>query len=137
MKNQAVTERCCWKFCKIYRKTSVLESFFKWSCGSEDCNLIKKRLRYRGFPVNFAKFSRAPLLKQTSRRLLLEMTQESLWHFGEVLCEMYLFKQTQALYNLLLCEAHSIIAKVLQKVPQNVIASQCDCYKTKFHIFFK
>ena len=27
-------------------------------CKMEDCNFIKKRLQYRSFPVNFAKFSR-------------------------------------------------------------------------------
>ena len=33
--------------------------------------LIKKRPWYRCFPVNFAKFLRAPFLQNTSRQLLL------------------------------------------------------------------
>ena len=33
--------------------------------------LLRKRLWHRCFPVNFAKFLRAPLLQNTSRRLLL------------------------------------------------------------------
>ena len=33
--------------------------------------LFKKRLRYRCFPVNFAKFLRTPFLQNTSGRLLL------------------------------------------------------------------
>ena len=41
--------------------------------------------------MNFAKFSRTPLLKKTSGRLLLEMTQKNLQHFVETLCKMYIF----------------------------------------------
>ena len=35
--------------------------------------LFKKRLRYRCFPVNFAKFLRTPFLQNTSGRLLLSI----------------------------------------------------------------
>ena len=41
--------------------------------------------------MNFAKFPRTHLLKKTSGRLLLEMTQKNLQHFVEALCKMYLF----------------------------------------------
>ena len=47
------------------------------------------------------------------------------------------FNQTQSLYNLSRCITHSILAKFLWKVPQKVIASQCDCYLAGFLIFFK
>ena len=36
------------------------------------CNLIKKRVWHRCFPVKFAKFLRTPFLQNTSRRLLLK-----------------------------------------------------------------
>ena len=36
--------------------------------------LLKKSLWHRYFPVNFAKLSRAPFLRNTSGRLLLEQT---------------------------------------------------------------
>ena len=36
------------------------------------CNFIKKRLWYRYFPVNFAKFLRRPYSQNTSERLLLQ-----------------------------------------------------------------
>ena len=46
---------------------SVIISFFL------ACNFIKKRLWHWCFPVNFAKFLRAPVLQNTSRRLLLNL----------------------------------------------------------------
>ena len=53
--------RCSTKFRKIHRKNSVLDSLF----------LLKKRLKYRCFPVNFAKILKTPSLQNTSERLLL------------------------------------------------------------------
>ena len=46
------------KFRKIYRKTSVSESFL--------ATLLKKQLRYRCFPVYFAKFLLTLFLQNTS-----------------------------------------------------------------------
>ena len=57
----------------------VLRNFTKFTvkylCHSQPkaCNFIKKRLWYRCFPVNFAKFLRAPFLQNTSGRLLFMM----------------------------------------------------------------
>ena len=39
--------------------------------------LLKKRLWYRCFPVNFAKFPRTPFLQNTSGRLLLQEVEFS------------------------------------------------------------
>ena len=36
--------------------------FFKQNCSSPGCNLLKKRLRLRCFPVKFVKFLRPPIL---------------------------------------------------------------------------
>ena len=67
------------KFRTIHTKTPVLESLFNkvaglkaWRLeGLKACNFIKKRLKGRCFPVNIAKFLRAPILKNISERLLL------------------------------------------------------------------
>ena len=40
------------------------------------CNVIKKRLQHRCFPVNIAKFSRAPILKNIRKQLLQSYTKE-------------------------------------------------------------
>ena len=91
-----VKRLCCWSL------------FFKWTCRMENCNFIKNRLQYRGFPVSFVKLSRISLLKKTSRRRLLEMTQLNLWHFDlrKLLANCIFFNQMQALYNLSWCVAH-------------------------------
>ena len=57
-----IKNKCPWKFRKIFRKTSVPASLFKWICRPEVCIFIlfKKRLWHSCFPVNFSKFLRAP-----------------------------------------------------------------------------
>ena len=49
-----------------------MESHFNKFVGLQACNFIKKRIQYRYFPVNFAKFLRTPFLQNTSSRLLLK-----------------------------------------------------------------
>ena len=46
--------------------------FFNKAAGLRPATLLKKRLWYRCFPVNFAKFLRTPFLQNTSGRLLLK-----------------------------------------------------------------
>ena len=48
--------RCFYKFCKFYRKISVLEFLFNKAAGLKVCNSIKSRLQHRCFPVELAKF---------------------------------------------------------------------------------
>ena len=72
---------CSWKFHKIHRKTPVPEAFFNkvvgrdflWCSGLRPATLLKKRLWYRCFPVNFVKFPRTSFLQNTSERLLLNV----------------------------------------------------------------
>ena len=45
----------------------------------ETCNLLKKRLWHRYFPVNFAKSLRTLFLRNTSRRLLLNYIRNTYW----------------------------------------------------------
>ena len=60
-----------YKFRNIYRKTPVLRFRFIKVVGLLVCNLIKKRLQHRSFPVSNAKFPRVPILKDIRERLLL------------------------------------------------------------------
>ena len=64
---------CSWKFHKIHRKTPVPEAFFNKVAGLRLATLLKKRLWYRCFPVNFVQFPRTPFLQNTSERLLLNI----------------------------------------------------------------
>ena len=60
---EAVTRGILKKFRKIYRKTLVRESLFNKVASLSLATLLKKRLWYRCFPVNFAKFLRTLILK--------------------------------------------------------------------------
>ena len=66
------------KFCNIHRKTSVLESLFHKVAALKACSFNKKRIQHRCFPVNIAKFLRAPILKNICERLLLSVAFISL-----------------------------------------------------------
>ena len=70
-------KRCFWKFRKIHAPLKD-SRFLLNSCWLSDCNFIEKRLQYKIFPVNFAKFPRTFLLQKTTGQLLLEITQENL-----------------------------------------------------------
>ena len=58
-------------FAKFTRKHLCQSLFFNEVADLRPATLLKKRLRHRCFPVNFAKFLRTPLLQNTSRRLVL------------------------------------------------------------------
>ena len=64
---------CSWKFHRIHRKTPVPEAFFNEAAGLRPASLLKKRIWYRCFPVNFVKFPRTAFLQNTSERLLLNV----------------------------------------------------------------
>ena len=53
--------------------TPVSESFLNKVAGLQDWNFIKKRLQHKCFPVKFAKFLRAPILKNIHKWLLLSI----------------------------------------------------------------
>ena len=59
-----------WKLRDIHRKTPVLESLFNKVTGLQ-CNFIKMRPQQRCFPVDIAKFFRAPILKKICEWLLM------------------------------------------------------------------
>ena len=81
-------ERCSQKFSKfkgknlcqrlLFNKVAGLETlFFNKVVGLKLQDfLLKKSLRLRCFPVNFAKFPRTPCLQNTSGRLLLHFHYE-------------------------------------------------------------
>ena len=69
------------KICILHRKTLQLESLFKKVAKLRPCNIIKKRLQHRYFPVSFAKFLRTPLFTEHLQWLLLviiSLTPDSL-----------------------------------------------------------
>ena len=45
----------------IFIGKHMLETLFNKATGLQACNFMKKRLEYRCFPVNIAKFLRAPI----------------------------------------------------------------------------
>ena len=63
--------RCSSKICKFLRKTSVLESLPNKAASLKVCNVIKKRLRHRYFPVKLAKFLKLPFVTEEFQWLLL------------------------------------------------------------------
>ena len=58
-------------FCNIHRKIPVLESLFNRFAGFKTCNVLKKTLRDRCFPVNIAKILRTFILTKICEQLLL------------------------------------------------------------------
>ena len=50
----------------------VLKSLLNKVAGRKVCNFIEKTLQHRCFPVNIAKFLRAPIFKNICVRLLLK-----------------------------------------------------------------
>ena len=56
--------RCSKKFCSVYRKALVLESFFNKHADLKACNFIKRRLQHRYLPVKSAKFIRTPFFPE-------------------------------------------------------------------------
>ena len=54
----------------IHRKTYVLESFFNTVAGFKICNLIKKRLQHRCFPVNICEIFKNSFCMEHLRWLL-------------------------------------------------------------------
>ena len=58
----------------------MLEFLFTKITGLKGCSLVKKRLQRRCFPVNIAKFLRAPILKKIGERMLLYKKLNELIH---------------------------------------------------------
>ena len=58
-------------FAKFTGKHLCLSLLLNKVAGRRPATLLKKRLRYKRFPVNFAKFVRTPFLQNNSGRLLL------------------------------------------------------------------
>ena len=137
-KNQAVAQWRSWKFRKIHRKTSVLESLFSNNSADRRTATLLRRDSSTGDFLWILRNSQEQLFQRKSpddcfwkwpRRIF-----GILWKF---FAKCIFFNQTQALYNLSWCVAHSILATFLWKVSQKVIASQSSCYLAGFLIFPK
>ena len=73
-------------YTKFTGKDLCQSLFFSKVTSSRSATSLKKRLWYKCFPVNFAKFLRTPFLQNTSGRLLLifeeiDIDMFSLHHF--------------------------------------------------------
>ena len=66
-------KRCSYKFQNIYGKHLCQSLFLNKVAGLRLATLLKKKLCHRCFPVNFPKFLRTPVLRNTSERLFLRM----------------------------------------------------------------
>ena len=82
------------KICEIFENTyfevHLQASVLNKVAGPKVCNLIKKRLQHRCFPVKFAKFLRAPISKNIYERLLLSI---DLFPKGCIFCETLLYSE--------------------------------------------
>ena len=63
---------------KFHRKAAVLESLFNKLANLKVCNAIKIELLRKCFPVKFAKFLRAPILKNICERMLRKTVKKYL-----------------------------------------------------------
>ena len=75
---EAVVQRCSEKKLLLKLRAEftgkhLCRSLFNKVAGLQTCNFNKKRLQYRCFPVNFAKFLGTPILKNIYERLLLHL----------------------------------------------------------------
>ena len=80
-------------------KGPKLKSLLNKAVDSQACNVIKKRLQHRCFPVNSAKFSRTPFLQNTSAHLLPQ------WHFFHIsqnLIQFYAITLVEKIWNFLI-----------------------------------
>ena len=72
----------------LFCKKSVLRNFAKYTgkhlCQSLFFTLLKRRLWYRRFPVNFSKFPRKPLLTEHLR----VTTSQSVWLWERLYCRL-------------------------------------------------
>ena len=74
-------------FAKFTGKHLCQSLFFNKVAGLRPTTLLKKRLRQRCFPVNFAKFLRTPFLQNTSGRLLLYV---SVWCLSSLIDVLFM-----------------------------------------------
>ena len=78
-------------------------------------NFLKRRLQHRCFPVNFAKFLRAPFLQNTSGRLLL--VKNFWWCFFTTLWKLFCFSWSFYIYiyiYMCVCVGESWFSKTRQ-----------------------
>ena len=121
------------KVSSIHRKTPVLESLFSRVASLEACNFLKKRLQYRCFPVNFAKFLRKFYLRNHTGGCFCTLHSSGIWWYT-----VYLIgKWMTHIFNIILCITIMCFfifsISVLLKLWKNCFWEYNEC-KTK-HLF--
>ena len=76
-------------FAKFTGKHPYQSLFFNKVAGLRPATLVKKRLRRRCFPVNFAKFISTPILKNICKQLLLKQEIIFVWVFQKSRKEVF------------------------------------------------
>ena len=111
--NRSSHQRCSLKKPVLKNFEMFTGKHLRWSLfliksQAKACNLIKKRVQRRGFPVNIVKSLRTPILKNICERLLLN--EETLKNFddymvtAEVIEKCYLFYlQCVVNYSIIFC----------------------------------
>ena len=81
----------CQNQCFSFSTTFPLDTECKWNLQKQPakvhlkaCNFVKKRLQYRCFPVDIAKFLRTPILKSICKQLLLNVDNMFKGHPGRL-----------------------------------------------------
>ena len=85
------------KVCNIRRKTPVLESLFSKVASLEASNFIKKRLQYRCFHVNIAKFLRIFYIKNATDGCFCTLNSMGIWWHKKI------GKLMTYIFNMILC----------------------------------
>ena len=91
-----------------YSKTPVLESPFYKVASLQVCNVIKKRLLHRCFPVKFEKFLRTPILKNICEQLLLCIDYFIMYWFLQFTTVNVFTKGENTLWNISFRAFHEI-----------------------------
>ena len=100
---KAVAQRCSVRkgvlrnFAKFTGKRLCQSFFFNKVSGLRPATSLKKRLWYRCFPVNYAKFLRTPFLTEHLRWLLLELLLPEISMFILQIQKIILVKETENL----------------------------------------
>ena len=98
------------KFAVFIGKHLCWSLFFNIIAVLKVCNLIKKQLQHRCFPVNITKFSRTPILKNMCQRLLLKgplhLAKFAIANVGQVLVQVLVQVHVQVLTQYLVQVFH-------------------------------
>ena len=108
-------KRCSQKFRKFHGKMPVLKSLFNNVAGVQTCGFIKKTLLHWCLPMKFAKFLRAPILKNICERLLLFVSPQDT--ITNIDCKLWLDEtSTECNVSIFLNQGITYLWRMLQRI---------------------